>query len=348
MSLDWQAILARALEGDGISEREALAIGAIQEGPDLDQLLVVAETVRRHHRGDAIHTCGITNAKSGRCPEKCTFCSQSAHFATEAPEYSMKQVDEIVGDALAAEAGGVREFSVVTSGRRVDNPRELEILEKSFQKIRELTGMQTCASLGLMGKEELARLQNAGMESMHHNLETARSFHENIVQTHTYDDEVDTIKAAKSLGMYVCSGGIFGMGENWAQRVELALDLRALEVDSVPVNFLDPRPGTPLGNAESNPLQNNEHSLNPTECLKIIAMLRMVLPTKDIIVCGGREGNLGESQDQIFRAGANGMMLGNYLTTKGNAPDKDRDIMDRSGVTIRPPPRPSSNFGGHG
>lgn len=327
--LDWADIRARGCRGEGLSEAEALAVVAITEDAHLQALLETADAVRLHHKGRYVNTCGITNAKSGRCPEKCNFCSQSAHFDTEAPAYTVKSAEVIAAEARDAFAHGVREFSIVMSGRAVEREPELQVLEESFRRIRAETGMQTCASLGLMKKEHLARLKAAGMQSMHHNLETARSFHAQIVETHSYDDEVETIRAAKDLGMYVCCGGIFGMGESWAQRVELALDLRALDVDSVPVNFLNARPGTPL---------QGRHELTPTDCLKIIALIRLVLPTKDVIVCGGRELNLMDEQRHMFQAGANGVMLGNYLTTAGQAVAGDHALMESLGMVIRPPP----------
>lgn len=329
--LDWDAIVARGRRGEGLSEAEALAVCALGEADEaeLTELFAAAEAVRHHHHGTFVNTCGITNAKSGRCPEKCNFCSQSAHFKTAAPTYSTKSADTIVEEAKAAFAGGVREFSIVMAGRKIDKEPDLQVLEEAFRRIRAETGVQTCASLGLMDKPELARLKAAGMQSMHHNLETARSFHPNIVESHTYDDEVETIKNAKELGMYVCSGGIFGMGEGWVHRVELALDLRALDVDSVPLNFLNPRPGTPLA---------DRHDLSPLDCLKIIALYRLVLPTKDLIVCGGRQVNLGERQVDIFKAGANGVMMGNYLTTPGQAMAEDQALMAAEGMQIRPPP----------
>ncbi len=327
--LDWVDIVARGKKGIGISEQEALAITELCRSDDLQALMDASETIRRHHKSDYVNTCGITNAKSGRCPEKCNFCPQSAHFKTAAPTFTTKESDSIVAEAQAAFEGGVREFSIVMAGRRIDREKDLSTLEDSFRRIREKTGMQTCASLGLMKKEDLERLQKAGMQSMHHNLETARSYHDQIVESHTYDDEVETLRAAKSLGMYVCSGGIFGMGESWAQRVEMALDLREIDVDSVPINFLNPRPGTPLA---------GKQDLTPIDCLKVIAIYRLILPTKDILICGGREMNLLDEQRNMFRAGANGLMIGNYLTTKGQALAFDFDLIESLGMSIRPPP----------
>lgn len=329
MALRWTDIADRAERGIGISQDEAHEIIGLAEPADLAELRRVAGNIRVSHKGKFINTCGISNAKSGRCAEACSFCSQSAHFTTDAPKYQLKDADTLVSEATEAWNTGVREFSLVASGRAMTNAAELSTVKEAVSRIRETTGMQTCASLGLMSRDALAELKEAGLQSVHHNLETARSFHAEIVKTHSYDDEVDTIKAAKSLGMYTCCGGIFGMGESWEQRIELAMELRELDVDSVPLNFLNPRPGTPLA-------QGGE--LNADDCLKIISLFRLVLPTKDLIVCGGRAVNLGEQQDEIFRAGANGVMLGNYLTTAGRKAELDLDMLEREGLVIRPPP----------
>ncbi len=329
MRLDWSDIRARGERGEGISVEEARAILALTDPAEIDRLWETAQAVRHEHKGNFVNTCGISNAKSGRCAEACSFCSQSAHYTTDAPRYQLKDKATLVREAQEAWENGVREFSLVASGRAMTNKKELETIKDAVATIRAETGMQTCASLGLMSKESLAELRAAGLQSVHHNLETARSFHANIVSTHSYDDEVDTIRAAKDLGMYTCSGGIFGMGESWEQRIELAMELRELDVDSVPLNFLNPRPGTPLGEL---------HELTAEDCLKIIALYRLVLPTKDLIVCGGRAVNLGERQTEIFRAGANGVMMGNYLTTAGRSADLDLDMLEAEGLVIRPPP----------
>lgn len=329
MALNWNDIRERANRGEGLSWEEARAVVALTAAADLEALYATASAVRHVQKGELVNTCGISNAKSGRCPEACGFCSQSAHFETEAPRYVLKDKDTLVAEAKLAWESGVREFSLVASGRAMTNPAELATIQAAVAQIREETGMQTCASLGLMPKDTLAQLKASGMEAVHHNLETARSFHAQIVTTHTYDDEVETIRAAKSLGMYTCSGGIFGMGETWEQRIELAMELRELDVDSVPLNFLNPRPGTPLA---------EKHDLSTEDCLKIIALYRLVLPTKDLIVCGGRSVNLGDAQRRIFEVGANGVMLGNYLTTAGRPSTEDLDMIAGEGLKVRPPP----------
>jgi biotin synthase len=329
MQLDWTDIRSRGARGIGISTEEAQAIIALESPSDIELLLETAEAIRYAHKGNLVNTCGITNAKSGRCPEKCNFCSQSAHFKTAAPAYTTKASDEIVAEARQAFESGVREFSIVMAGRAISAKKDIDTLKDAFTRIREETGMQTCASLGLMKKEDLAELRAAGMQSMHHNLETARSFHSEIVESHTYDDEVETLRAAKELGMYVCSGGIFGMGESWEHRIEMAMDLREINVDSVPINFLNARPGTPLEKLDE---------LTPMDCLKIIALYRLVLPTKDILVCGGRELKLMDEQRNMFKAGANGMMLGDYLTTQGSKLAADQQLLADLGMVVRPPP----------
>lgn len=327
--INWSDILANAERGIGISPEQAEAIVRLTDPEQLQHLWQTAEASRREHKGNFVNTCGISNAKSGRCPEVCSFCSQSAHFETDAPKYQLKDVETLRAEARDAWEHGVREFSLVASGRAMTNRKELDTMKAAVTAIREDTGMQTCASLGLMSKEHLSELKDAGMQAVHHNLETARSFHASIVSSHSYDDEVDTIRAARDLGMYTCSGGIFGMGESWAQRIELAMELRELDVDSVPLNFLNPRPGTPL---------EASRELTAEDCLKIIALFRLVLPTKDLIVCGGRSVNLGDRQAEIFRAGANGVMLGNYLTTAGREADEDLAMIEGQGMVIRPPP----------
>lgn len=329
MTLDWTDIRRRTASGEGVTEPEALAMTRLSDPGELQRMFAVAGEVRVEHKGNFVNTCGISNAKSGRCAEACSFCSQSARFSTDAPKYQLKSADMLVAEAKEAVAAGVREFSLVASGRAMTSRSELDTVKSAVSRIREETGMQTCASLGLMTKDALAELQEAGLQAVHHNLETARSHHANIVQTHSYDDEVETVRAARELGLYTCCGGIFGMGESWAQRVELAMELRELDVDSVPLNFLNPRPGTPMAdNAE----------LTAEDCLRIIALYRLILPTKDLIVCGGRAVNLGARQDEIFRVGANGVMLGNYLTTAGREVELDLDMLEKQGLVIRPPP----------
>ncbi len=322
---------ARALPPgiEPISGDEARRLIRHGAGPELEALMDRALAVREAVHGREVALCGITNAKSGRCAEDCGFCSQSAHFPeAEAPVYPLIGADDIVAQAKAAERAGAREFSIVTSGTRIANEAELAVLEQAVRRLRAETAVEPCASLGLMREPELARLKAAGLMHYHHNLETARSFFANVCTTHGYDTQLETIRTAKRLGFKLCSGGILGMGETPEQRVELAEEIRALGIACVPLNFLNPRPGTPMAKVKA---------IAPGECLAAIAVFRLMLPAAHIFVMGGREVNLGERQDLIFRAGANGTMVGNYLTSAGRAPDQTVAMAERQGLTLRPP-----------
>ena len=312
-----------------ISADEARRLIHHTAGPEHVALLDRADAVRRAVHGDAVALCGITNAKSGRCAEDCGFCSQSAHFPdADAPVYPLVTAEEILQQAHAAERAGAREFSIVTSGTRLAKESELATVEDALRRLRAETAVEPCASLGLMREPELARLKGAGLMHYHHNLETARSHFDRICTTHTYDEQLETIRAAKRLGLKLCSGGILGMGETPEQRVELAETIRDLGVDCVPMNFLNPRSGTPLANVRA---------ISAEECLAAVAVFRLMMPAAHIFVMGGREVNLGAKQDLIFRAGANGTMVGNYLTSAGRGPGETVAMVAEQGLTLRAP-----------
>jgi len=317
--------LAKGLSGEGISSAEAMELtDSYQE--NFYEILSITDKVRRHFHGVEVNLCSIVNAKSGLCAEDCSFCAQSVKYNTGVDTFSMAGPDRVIKAALAAEGRGAREFSIVTSGTKVEKESDVALLEQTLSDMREASVMERCASIGMVGRATLSRLKNAGLESFHHNLETSRSFFPNICTTHNYDDDVTAVRTAKELGLYVCSGGIFGLGESWSHRVELADTLKALDVDSIPVNFLNPRPGTPLENAKN---------LTPRDCLMIIAILRLILPDKDIVVCGGRDTNLRDMQALLFTAGANGMMIGDYLTTPGRDSGKDLKMIEDLGLRPR-------------
>ena len=288
-----------------------------------------AAAVRAAVHGQEVALCGIVNAKSGHCPEDCGFCSQSAHFeAAQAPEYPLMSAREIAEQAKTAERAGAREFSIVTSGTRVAKEQELVTIEEAVRLIRRESSVEPCASLGLMRRPELERLKGAGLMHYHHNLETARSFFGQVCTTHGYDEQLDTIRDARDLGFKVCSGGILGMGETPEQRVEFAETIRDLGIDCVPVNFLNPRPGTPMADVKA---------ITPGECLAAVAVFRLMMPAAHIFVMGGREVNLGDLQHRIFEAGADGTMVGNYLTSAGGTPDQVNHMVRDQGLTLRPP-----------
>jgi len=312
-----------------ISGDEARRLIHQTEGAALEALIARAAAVRAAVHGQEVALCGIVNAKSGHCPEDCGFCSQSAHFAeAQAPEYPLMSAREIAEQAKTAEQAGAREFSIVTSGTRVARAEELATIEEAVRLIRQESAVEPCASLGLMRKPALERLKGAGLMHYHHNLETARSFFDRVCSTHTYDEQLDTIRDARDLGYKVCSGGILGMGETPEQRVEFAETIRDLGIDCVPINFLNPRPGTPMADVKA---------ITPGECLAAVAVFRLMMPTAHIFVMGGREVNLGELQRRIFEAGADGTMVGNYLTSAGGTPDQVNGMVRDQGLTLRPP-----------
>lgn len=314
--------LEKGLSGNGLTAAEALRLAAVPE-TSIYEILAVSEQVRRHHLGVEVNLCSIVNAKSGLCKEDCSFCAQSVKYSTGVTEYPMSEPEKIVEAASAAAAFGAREFSIVTSGTAIEKERDIAALTTALQSMKDSVQMERCASLGILSRETLKKLKDSGLESYHHNLETGRSFFPNICTTHEYDRDVEVVRTAKELGFHVCSGGIFGLGEGWEVRVELFATLKELGADSVPINFLNPRPGTPLEKAKN---------LTPLECLKIIALGRLMLPKTDIVVCGGRQVNLRDLQPLIFAAGANGMMIGNYLTTPGREPNDDLHMLADLGL----------------
>jgi len=314
--------LSKGLSGEGISGDEAMELTASYQ-ENFYEILSITDKVRKKFHGIEVNLCSIVNAKSGLCAEDCSFCAQSVKYNTGVDTFSMAGPEKVISAAIAAEKRGAREFSIVTSGTKVEKDSDVALLEKTLSAMRQNSSMERCASIGMVGKATLTRLKDAGLESFHHNLETSRSFFPSICTTHDYDDDVEAVRVAKELGLYVCSGGIFGLGESWSDRVELAATLKDLDVDSIPVNFLNPRPGTPLEAAKN---------LNPRECLMIIALIRLMMPAKDIVVCGGRDTNLRDMQALLFVAGANGMMIGDYLTTPGRDSDKDLKMIEDLGL----------------
>lgn len=305
-----------------IGAREALELFKA-EGAECYALLARAGKVREALKGRKVNLCAIINAKSGRCAEDCAFCAQSARYDTKIEAHPLVPAEELVERSRAAAHKGVKEFSIVTSGKRVRSEREIAEICRALTLIRDEGRVFRCASLGILTFEMMVRLKEAGLTKYHHNLETARSYFPQICTTHDYEDDVRTVTAAKEAGLKVCSGGIFGLGESRAQRVEFAETLRDLAVDSVPINFLNPIPGTPF---------ENRALLDPMESLKTIAIFRLMLPEQDIYICGGRETVLRDAHSWIFMAGANGLMVGNYLTTSGRDVDADLRMIQDLGL----------------
>jgi len=315
-----QDLTEKALTVQPATRDEAEHILSIAQQSDIMLLLAHANRVRQHFHGDTIDLCAIVNAKSGRCSEDCAFCAQSAHFKTAVQDYPLMSVDEIIAAARNCLKNNTHRFSIVTSGKGVSAAEDFERICATVRQLADMQDMAPCASLGILSGGQFVRLKQAGLKRYHHNLETAESFYGSICTTHSFSRRAATVRAAREAGLEVCSGGILGLGETPGQRVELALALRELDVDSVPLNFLNPIAGTRL---ENQPL------LPPLDILKAIAMFRFVMPEKEIRVCGGREVNLRTLQPFMYLAGANGAMTGNYLTTAGRDPATDvREILD--------------------
>ncbi len=311
----------RAIRKGDLGTEEGLSL--FEEGMGRPfRLMAAASEIRRHFKGDVVSLCGITNAKSGRCPEDCAFCAQSSHYATEAEAYPLKKAPQIVAEADLARRAGAEMFGIVTSGKKINSTREWAEIRKAIGGING-AGLKACASLGLLDAGQARNLKEAGLYRYHHNLETSRSFFPKICTTHDYEEDVETVGTAKRAGLSVCSGGLIGLGEGITHRIEMALTLRDLDVDSIPINILHPVKGTPLG---------GNRPLPPLEILVTIAVFRFLLPDRDLKLCGGKEKNLRQLLPLGLVAGCNSLMTGNYLTTAGRESSLDHEMISDLGL----------------
>ncbi|RJR30169.1 MAG: biotin synthase BioB [Desulfobacteraceae bacterium] len=325
MTLKLSMDLADAILAGRVPDAKEYRVLLTVADEDILSLIAGADRLRRARFANQVHLCTICNGKSGRCSEDCSFCAQSAFARTDAPVYGIMPEEQMTEAGRRAEKGPVNRFSIVTSGKRLPR-REVEIVARALSGL-DRSRIATCASLGCLEREDMEILKLAGVTRYHHNLETAESFFEKICTTHTYAERIRTIEHARSAGLSICSGGIFGLGETDEQVLELALTVKSLGVDAVPLNFLAPIPGTPM--AES-------RFLTPLRCLKIVAIFRYVLPDKDILICGGRELNLGQLHPLVFAFGASGIMTSDYLTTKGRSLEEDLAMLSQLGLCARP------------
>ncbi|MDD5759807.1 MAG: biotin synthase BioB [Desulfobulbaceae bacterium] len=277
------------------------------------ELMALALRTKLANRGCQFSLCSIINAKSGQCSEDCRFCAQSAHFTTGAPVYPLLDKAQVLSAAWVAKKNGAGHFSLVTSGRGLKG-RDLAQVAVLVEAIRQEVDIAVCASLGILNRQDFVMLKEAGMSRYHHNLESSESFFPRIATTHTFAERVDTILAAKEAGLEVCAGGIFGLGETEDDRLSMALTLRSLDVDSVPINVLIPLPGTPLA---------DQHPISVFDILRSIALYRLLLPAIPLRLAAGRETALQDFLSSAFLAGADGMMIGGYLTEKGRLPEMD-------------------------
>jgi biotin synthase len=318
----WEALADKALAGGPLNRGEALSVLSCDD----DQLLALlnaAFRVRRAHYGRKVKLNMLVNAKSGICPEDCGYCSQSIVSTADVPKYQMLSRDVLVEGAREAWARKAGTYCIVASGRR-PSARELAEVTAAVREIKQELPLKICACLGLLSDDDAVALKEAGVERYNHNVNTSRDHHGSITSTHTYDDRVATVEAVKRAGISPCSGFIAGMGERDEQLVDVAFALRELDADSIPVNFLHAIPGTPL---------EGRDDLNPRRCLKILALLRLVCPSKEIRVAGGREVNLGSLQPLALYA-ANSIFIGDYLTTPGQAAESDYRMLADLGFEI--------------
>ncbi|MDF2930423.1 MAG: Biotin synthase [Anaerospora sp.] len=303
----------KVLDGGQLTFDEALSLTTI-DTCDISILLGIANKVREKFTGNRVDTCQIVNARSGNCSENCKFCAQSAHHETQIETYPLLSEEAILGAARKAESDHAYRFCVVTAGCGMHGDADFEQILSFIRRIGDETELERCCSLGTLNEDHVNSLKAAGITRYHHNLETSESYFPNICTTHTFQERVDTIRRIKEAGLEVCSGGIIGMGEEWRHRIEMAFTLRELNVDSVPINVLNPVKGTAL---------ENQERLDPMEVLQAFAIFRMILPQKIIRYAGGREQALGELVPLGFLSGVNGMLIGNYLTTSGRGAAND-------------------------
>ncbi len=319
---DWNELAEKALAGVEVTRDEARAV---LEAPDNDllALLHAAFRVRHQYFGRDVRLHVLRNAKSGMCRENCAFCSQAIGSYSGVERYHMQSVDELLEGARKAKAMNAVKYCMVTATRG-PSESEMAIICEATRRIKAEMEIKICTSLGLLSPDQARRLAAAGVDRFNHNLEASRNYFPKVCQTHTFDDRVATIKAAKAAGMEACCGGIVGMGETVEDRLDLAYELRALEVESIPVNFLDPRPGTPLEHVKR---------LTPVECLKTLCMFRFVNPTRDIRAAGGREVCLKHLQ-ALALFPANSMFTEGYLTTPGQGHSDDVAMIEEAGFRI--------------
>ena len=309
------------LQGKEISKEEALKLVTAP----LQDLCSYADEIRKHFCGNTFDMCTIINGKSGRCSENCKYCAQSAHYCTKIEEYPLLDSDTIVEQAHYNDDRGVLRYSIVTSGKAL-NDAEIENVCQSIRRIKEETNVKVCVSFGLLNAKQFEKIKQAGVERVHNNLETSRNNFPNVCTTHTFDDKIKAIKSAQSVGLNVCSGGIMGLGETMEDRIDLALSVRELGIKSIPINLLNPIPNTPY---ENNPILTND------EMCRIVAILRFINPKSFIRLAGGR-GLLEDFGKRCFQSGANAVISGDMLTTtNGMTIEKDMQMVKSLGYEVK-------------
>ncbi|MFZ2052118.1 MAG: biotin synthase BioB [Solirubrobacteraceae bacterium] len=324
-----------------ITREEALRLGELEDHAEIEALVQRAWEARTERFGDSTDMCSLVNAKSGGCAEDCGFCAQSRFAEAQTPMHAMMDPLQILEHAKAAEAAGAHRFCMVTQGQGLSK-RDFEKILQGARLVAEHTNLKRCASIGHMSVERAKALKDAGIQRVHHNVETAESYYPEVSTTVRYEGRVRTIEAVKEAGLETCVGGILNLGESREQRVEMAFQLSEINPTSVPINLLIPNAGTKFGDRET---------MDPWEAVKWIAIFRLILPEALLRLCGGRIQNLRELQKLAVEAGINGVMMGNFLTTLGNTPEEDQAMFQELGLNVaRQPdngsmPRPDNRSG---
>ncbi len=307
-----------------ISFDEALELGALTDRQEIGELIERAWKARLENFGESTDMCSLVNAKSGGCAEDCGFCAQSRYAEADTPMHAMMEPEQILEHAKAAEAAGAHRFCMVTQGQGLSK-RDFQRILDGARLVAEHTNLKRCASIGHMSVERASQLREAGIQRVHHNVESARSHYPEVSTTVRYEGRLRTIDAVKEAGLETCVGGILNLGETPRQRVEMAFELSELDPVSVPINLLNPRQGTKFGDR---PL------MDPWEVVKWVAIFRLIIPGALFRLCGGRVENLGDLQPLAVKAGLNGVMMGNFLTTLGAEPEDDRAMFEELGLNV--------------
>jgi biotin synthase len=316
-----------------ISYEEALALGELEDHAEIEALVERAFRARRDQFGDSTDMCSLVNAKSGGCAEDCGFCAQSRFAEADTPMHAMMEPEQMLEHARAAEAAGAHRFCMVTQGQGLSK-RDFEKVLAGARLVAEHTNLKRCASIGHMSPQRAHALKDAGIQRVHHNVETAESYYPEVSTTVRYEGRLRTIEAVKEAGLETCVGGILNLGETPEQRVEMAFELSELNPTSVPINLLNPRAGTKFGDR---PL------MDAWEVVKWVAIFRLIIPGALFRLCGGRVENLGDLQPLAVKAGLNGVMMGNFLTTLGAEPEDDRAMFEDLGLNVARQPDNGSN-----
>lgn len=319
--MDIKALYNRVIGGYLITREEALFLYK----EDLGDLTRYADMIRDHFCGNQFDMCTIINGKSGLCSENCKFCAQSSHYNTGSKVYSLLSEEEILADAKKNADQGVMRYSIVTAGRSLSDG-EVDRMCQIIRRIKEEVHISVCVSFGLLKEDQFRRLKEAGAERVHNNLEASENFFPSVCTSHSFSDKVQAIRAAQAAGLDVCSGGIMGLGEGIEDRIDMALSLRDLGIESIPVNMLNPIPGTPMEKYES---------LDEKEMQRIIAVYRFILPKAFIRLAGGR-GLMRDKGKACFMSGANAAISGDMLTTAGITVDKDKKLLEELDYMIKP------------